>query len=265
MKTIILLLPLVMVWGTTYASNAPSTAFVLVHPAWHGAWCWQKIVPLLEAKGHKVVVFDLPGHGKDHTPPEQVTFQDFVRKVVEMANAQPESVVLVGHSSSGIIISQAAEQLGPEKVAKLVYLDAFVPKNGESLLAVVQKSFVPPPPGVEPTPSLASNVAPDGKTCTLTTEMIEKLLYHDCTAEDAAFAKTRLCPEPMITFVTPVQLSETRFGVIPKYYILCSEAKDFDKRHIPKNGPCNKVFTLPSGHMPYFSMPQRLVAVLDEI
>ncbi len=265
MKEILLLLLLSLIWGIAHSSVAQPKTFLLVHPAWHGAWCWQKVVPLLEAKGHKVVVFDLPGHGKDQTPPEQVTLQDCVRKVVGMAKAQPEAVVLVGHSSGGIVISQAAELLGPQKVAKLVYLDAFLPKNGESLIAVVQKSFIPPPPGVEPAPTLASNVSPGGKTCTLTDQMIEELLYNDCSAADIAFAKAHLGPEPMTTFITPVQLTEARFEAIPKYYILCTEAKDFDKRDIPGNGHCQKVYTLPSGHMPFFSMPERLVAILNEL
>ncbi|MBC8111784.1 MAG: alpha/beta fold hydrolase [Verrucomicrobia bacterium] len=239
--------------------------FVLVHPAWHGGWCWQKLVPLLEAKGHKVIVFDLPGHGKNQRSSEQAGFQDYVQKVVQMANSQSGAVVLLGHSSSGMIISQAAEQLGSEKVSKLVYLDAFLPKDGESLIDVVKKSFVPPPPGVEPTPLLTSNPAPDGKTCSLTEKMIEELLYTDCSKEDIAFAKAHLCPEPMTTFITPVKLTQARFGVIPKYYILCSEAKDFDKRNIPANGPCQQVYTLSSGHMPFFSVPEQLVMILHEI
>lgn len=265
MKELSLLLLLASVWGVTFGDSTTPKTFVLVHAAWHGGWCWEKVVPLLQAKGHHVIVFDLPGHGKDSTSAGSATFQSYVRKVVEMANTRKESVILVGHSSSGMVISQAAEELGPKKVAKLVYLDAFLPKNGESLLAVVQKSFIPPPAGTEPPPSLASNVSADQNTCSLTTSMIEDLLYTDCTKEDIAFAKARLCPEPMTTFVTPVQVSPKRFGLVPKYYILCTQAKDFDKRNIPQNGPCQKVYTLESGHMPFFSMPDKLVAILDQL
>lgn len=265
MKETLLFLLLPLLWGITLGAEAAPKTFVLVHPAWHGGWCWQKMVPLLEAKGHKVVVFDLPGHGKDQKTPEQATFQDYVQKVVQMVNAQSEPVVLLGHSSSGIVISQAAEQLGPQKVAKLVYLDAFLPKDGESLLDVAKKSFVPPPAGVKPPVSLASNVSPDGKTCSLTNEMVEELLYADCSREDMALAKALLCHEPMTTFITPVQVTQARFGAIPKYYILCTHAKDFDKRNVAANGPCQKTYTLPSGHMPFFSMPERLAAILHEI
>ncbi|WP_461056300.1 alpha/beta fold hydrolase [Spirosoma arcticum] len=54
--------------------------FVLVHGAWHGAWCWKKVTPLLEANGNRVLVPDLPGHGVDKTPPATVTLDDYVKK-----------------------------------------------------------------------------------------------------------------------------------------------------------------------------------------
>ncbi|HEX8326499.1 MAG TPA: alpha/beta fold hydrolase [Hymenobacter sp.] len=236
-----------------------------MHPAWHGEWCWQKVMPLLEAKGHKVVVFDLPGHGQDPRRPEQVSFQDYVQKVVQMVDAQSKPAVLLGHSRGGVVISQAAEQLCPQKVAKLVYPDAFLPQDGEPLLDVAKKSFVVPPAGVKPAPSLAFNVPPDGKTCSLPPDMVQNLLYSDCSKVDMAAAQALLCPEPMTTFVTPVRLTSARFGAIPKDYILCTQAKDFDKWKVPANRPCQKVYTLPSGHMPFYSMPKRLVAILHEL
>ena len=112
--------------------------YILVHGAWHGAWCWYKVVPLLEARGHKVVAPDLPGHGKDTTKPEQVTLADYVNKVVSVANDQNGPVILVGHSMAGVVISQAAEVLGANKISALIYLDAFLPANGESLFALVE-------------------------------------------------------------------------------------------------------------------------------
>lgn len=78
--------------------------YVLVHGAWHGAWCWQKVVPLLEARGNKVITFDLPGHGDDTTKPENVTLADYVNKLVSVTNAQKGPVILVGHSMAGVVI-----------------------------------------------------------------------------------------------------------------------------------------------------------------
>ncbi len=74
--------------------------FVLVHGAWHGAWCWNKVVPLLEAKGHSVDAIDLPGHGSDVTPIAEVTLERYAERVGRALRAEPEPAVLVGHSAA---------------------------------------------------------------------------------------------------------------------------------------------------------------------
>lgn len=121
-------------------SYAQPKTYILVHGGWHGAWCWKKVVPLLEAKGNRVLAIDLPGHGEDKTPAATVTLKDYVQKVVRVANAQTGPVILVGHSMSGVVIAQAGEVLGTGKVAKLVFLDAFMPRNGESVFALAEKA-----------------------------------------------------------------------------------------------------------------------------
>ena len=74
-----------------------------------------KVIPLLEAKGHKVAALDLPSCGNDKTVLERITLADDVKKVTDVANAQSGKMILVGHSSGGVVISQAAEILGSEK------------------------------------------------------------------------------------------------------------------------------------------------------
>lgn len=73
------------------------TTFVLIHGAWHGGWCWDKVVPLLEQAGHVAVAPDLPSHGADRTPVAEVTLDAYVARVCEILDAQPEPVVLLGH------------------------------------------------------------------------------------------------------------------------------------------------------------------------
>ena len=87
----------------------------------------------MTSKGYKVIAIDLPGHGKDTTNPATISFADYVNKVTEVAKSIEGQVILVGHSMGGTVISQAAENLGTAKVYKLVYLDAFLPKNEESV------------------------------------------------------------------------------------------------------------------------------------
>ncbi len=87
------------------------STFVLVHGAWHGGWCWQLSAPMLEQVGHRVLTLDLPGLGDDTTPVQNITLAAYSEAVARVVNAQPEPVILVGHSMGGVAITQAAELL----------------------------------------------------------------------------------------------------------------------------------------------------------
>ena len=93
--------------------------FLLVHGACTGGWVWEKVGPLLEANGHKVCAPDMPGLGKDHTPPANVTLADNVEKVSRLLDKMEEQVVLVGHSL-GAITAAAFSRLHPQRVSRLV-------------------------------------------------------------------------------------------------------------------------------------------------
>ena len=110
--------------------------YVLVHGSGHGAWCWQRIVPLLEAKGHNVAAVDLPGNGHDDTPLADVTLETYAEHVCGVLDSLDGPAVLVGHSLGGISISRAAE-LRPYKVAVLVYLTAVLIPDGATFMGTV--------------------------------------------------------------------------------------------------------------------------------
>lgn len=267
MKTRLLLLLITGFLQTI--SQAQSKTYVLVHGGWHGAWCWKKVVPLLEAKNNRVLAIDLPGHGDDKTSPANVTLNDYVQKIVSVINAQTGPVILVGHSMAGVAIAQAAEVLGKEKVAKLVFLDAFMPQNGESVFALAGKAGAQNKAAgkPEPNPSLEESLilSDDKKTSVVKPDKVGPLFYHDCLADDAAFAKAHVGLQPMACLGTPVNVTDARYGAIPKVYILCTQAKDLDKSSIAKNVPIRKMYTLASSHSPFFSMPEKLVAILAEL
>lgn len=236
--------------------GSPKT-YLLVHGASHGAWAWKKVVPLLQAQGHRVQAIDLPGHGDDQTPPEKVTLDDYVRKVVDVASAQPGPVILVGHSSGGVTIAQAAERLGVVKVEKLIFLDAFLPKNGESVFSLAAK-FLPPANTGAPDFTDSFIFDEDQTTFTLDTASVAHFLYHDCTSADISFAKANLGKQPVAPFATPVQVSDAIYGAIPKYYIICLEARNGNMSEMAKNFAVKKTATLPTGHSPFFSQPGTL-------
>ena len=107
------------------------SVFVLVHGAYHGGWCYARVVPLLEAAGHTAIAVDLPGHGDNPRPIAEVTLDAYIDHVCEIISSQPEPAVLVGHSLAGITITQVAERM-PERQAWLVYLTAMMPENGQN-------------------------------------------------------------------------------------------------------------------------------------
>lgn len=267
MKTKLLLLLILGLFQTI--SQAQSKTYILVHGGWHGAWCWKKVVPLLKTNGNRVLAIDLPGHGDDKTPPATVTLDDYVQKIVGVANAQTGPVILVGHSMGGVAIAQAAEVLGKEKVAKLVFLDAFMPKNGQSVFALAGKAGAQNKAAgkLDPNPSVEGSMtlSDDKKTSVIKPELVGQLFYHDCSADDVAFAKSHAGPQSMACLGTPVNVTDSRYGAIPKVYILCTKAKDLDKRSLAKNVPIQKMYTLESSHSPFFSMPEKLVAILAEL
>ncbi|MBR3231174.1 MAG: alpha/beta fold hydrolase, partial [Lachnospiraceae bacterium] len=106
--------------------------YVFVHGAWLSAKCWEKVLPLIEAAGHKAIAVDYPGHGKNKDIPiiEQ-SMETYTQYLVDLLSKQEEPVILVGHSMGGMSISQASSRI-PEKVKKLVYVTAFLPKSGQS-------------------------------------------------------------------------------------------------------------------------------------
>lgn len=236
------------------------TAFVLIHGAWHGAWCWRKLVPLLEDAGHMVVAPDLPGHGDDNTPPEKVDLEAYVNTVTGILDRPGQPVVLAGHSMAGFVITEAAERR-PDSIQALVYLAAFLPGKGKSLTTMEQRN---PHPAVPP--NLV--VAEDGLTATIREEKVKDLFYHDCSEEDILFARSNLCPQATGLLDTPVNTSDENFGRVPRYYIECSEDRalchEYQKIMV-ESKPGTKTFVLEASHSPFFSMPRELADILIQI
>lgn len=236
------------------------TTFVLVHGAWHGAWSWGYIKAELEKDKHTVLTPDLPSHGDDTTFVDDVTLNDYVDKVVGIIDKQDEPVILVGHSMGGIVISRVAEQR-PDKIKKLVYLTAFLPRDGESLFALEDRN---PKPTVPPSLVIAENE----KSATLQSDKIVNLFYLDCDDKDREFAIARLSAQPLAPFATPVSLTEENFGRVPRIYIECTNDQAISielQRDMYTTSPCDKVFSLDTSHSPFLSAPVELAAILNQL
>ena len=112
--------------------------YVLVHGAWHGGWCWQRVTPLLRAAGHEVLTPTLTGLGeRSHLANSAIDLNTHIQDVVNVLEYEDlRKVILVGHSYGGMVITGVSERV-PERLTHLVYLDAFVPRDGQSLLGFV--------------------------------------------------------------------------------------------------------------------------------
>jgi len=231
--------------------------FLLVHGAWHAAWCWAKLVPALEARGHRAVAIDLPGHGDNFLPLGEVTLDAYAREVVEVAEALPERPYVVGHSMGGAVISVAAE-MKPEAFQRLIYLTAVLPFDGKNLIELLD----------DPTNELMPRVtqfAADGQSISIAPDLLGEAFYADCSDADIAFARERICPQALAPFVAPIMVSADRFGRVPRDYILCTQDRAISYVHQQKMlaaVPCEQVGAVDSSHSPFFSAPEALADVL---
>jgi len=233
------------------------STYVLIHGAWHGSWCWDKVVPLLRKEGHKVEAPDLPGHGKDKTPIPEISLQAYTDRVCRILDAQSEPVILVGHSMGGVVITQTAEYR-PEKIKTLAFLTAFLLRNGEFLLQLA---------GADTEALVLSNLimAEDRSYATVRDEGIKEAFYGDCSDEDVARAKSLLVPQAAAPFATPVNTSEEKFGRVRRVYISCLRDKAITpalQEKMYKALPCEKVISMDTSHSPFFSAPEELVGHL---
>ena len=252
------LTPLDSTWGCL--GNHDMSTFVLVHGAWHGAWCWHKLTPELEALGHTVHAFDLPGHGEASSRSSRVRLKDYVAKILGVLDGIEERVVLVGHSMGGMPISAVAERC-PERIDALVYLTAFLPRSGESLFDIE---------GRNPHPTVPPSIVPadDELTATVREDKIEELFYHDCSEEDIAFARRHLTPQALAPLNASVEISEEKYGRVRRAYIRCSEDRAISlefQQHMIDLSPCQEVMTLHTSHSPFFSAPRKLAEVLSRL
>jgi len=236
------------------------STLVLIHGAWHGAWCWYKVIPLLERAGHSVIAPDLPGLGKHTTPLHLVSLESWVDSISEIVTAQAEPVVLVGHSRGGIILSCVAER-HPGHISQLVYVTAALVQDGESFRQLLTE---------DGTSLLLKNlvVAPDRGSSTVKEEALRAVFYEESPDEDVALARLLLRPEPRSPAGTPIRTTREKFGSVPRYYIECLRDKCVPRslqKRMYDALPCESVVSIDTDHSPFFSAPESLADNLCSI
>jgi pimeloyl-ACP methyl ester carboxylesterase len=241
---------------STPSGSRTSKTYVLVHGAWHGAWCWSHVATSLRQQGHQVFLPTQTGLGdRHHLMAADITLDTFVQDVVSAIEAEElRDVVLVGHSFGGLSISGAADRI-PERVRHLVYLDSLILQPGHSVLdalppearAARRKAFADAGHTI-PAPAPSYFGVPDGP--------------------DADWVRRRMTPHPSGTWDSPLRL--TRAPGLPgaTTYISCTAPalKSVAAHAEYARGQSDwKVLELPTGHDAMVTAPEALSAMLAGI
>lgn len=240
-------------------------AFVLVHGAWHGAWAWTRVRALLERNGARVYAPTFTGLGdRAHlrTPvPGLATHVEDVARVLFYEDLS--SVVLVGHSYGGMAITGAADAAS-DRLSALVYLDAAVPKNGQSM--ATQKPGVTPDEIAGARAGLSA-LAPDGAWMGVLP--LEAYGYHGLSAADAAWVTARLTPHPLESWFEPLALKNGGGADLPRTYIHCTNPP-LPQSSMPyhaallKKDPAWRYREINDGHGAMMTSPDAVAALLME-
>ena len=227
----------------------------LVHGAWHGSWCFNKLVPMLEGHGSRVYLCDLPGHYMNKADFSKITLSTYVKHVCDFIEKNIDGeVILVGHSMGGMVISQVAENL-PGKISNLVYITAFVPGRDSSLVDEEKISK-------RPTVSLKMSIDMDNFAIKLPKEDCASLFYNQCNREDVKFALSKIQDQPLLAFNSKVSLGEN-FDRVHKTYIECvNDAAILIEDQRRMNRVCHKIVTIDSDHSPFFCATEELATAL---
>lgn len=233
---------------------------VLVPGACLGAWAWSDVTPRLEAAGHTVHPLTLTGLGKQEREIDvsQVDLSAHGRDVVALLEREDlRDVVLVGHSYSGGAITAAAE-MAPERIARLVYLDADVPQDGVS-------GFAGGGPEFEAAITAAADAGGDPTRVPFFTDAELELYYseHELTAEQVAAIRARGAGHPIAGFREALSLRNPAAAALPRTYVTCLR-RSFPSP-IGDDTPGWDHATLDAGHWPMFSQPQATAELLDRI
>ena len=214
----------------------------------------------LKAAGHSAEAFDLPGLGDDHTPVSEVTLDACANRLCEVLAAGSEPAVVVGNSMGGIIATQGAARC-PERVAALVYVAAFLPKDGQSLLDLTK---LPEGAGDQ----VQANIVIEGEppVAVMPAAASRHALYGSCAEDGAAWAIARQRPQPVAPFAMPVSIPPGVLDGINRYYVLCTRDRaipaPLQRRMIAENA-CVDVIELDTDHTPHLSMTNELAEALE--
>jgi pimeloyl-ACP methyl ester carboxylesterase len=240
---------LLLAFGKLEAQNSNHTdskTYVFVHGAWGGGWEYQKIDSILTAKGNLVFRPTMTGLGERvHLATAEIDLDTHIMDIVNTILFENlQGITLIGHSYGGMVISGVAEKI-PDRINKLIYLDAFVPENGQSLFATM---------------------GPNGDSMTVphTKDGFVNYFFGPTFPSPPTDV-----PQPLKTFTSPLTINNPEAQKIPTFYVLMTVDHDMNNAgfapfsRIAKSRGW-KILTLEGGHYPMRDQPSKLIEILEQ-
>jgi pimeloyl-ACP methyl ester carboxylesterase len=231
--------------------------YVLVHGAWHGGWCWQKVSANLRAQGAEVYTPTLSGLGEHkNTLNTEINLDTHISDIVNFIVMEDlHNVVLVGHSYAGVVIAGVADRV-PERLSRLVYLDAMIVENGQSAFSV------------HPQEAQEALTKASRKDNGLSVPAFPVELFGVTNPLDAKWVSERLTPQPYKTFTQTLVLKNPYGNYLPLIYIACTNLqlpvlKAFSER-IQKDKNW-KHYSINTGHDAMITAPDELASLLTKV
>jgi pimeloyl-ACP methyl ester carboxylesterase len=231
------------------------STFVLLHGAWHGGWCWGRVRPLLRDRGHEVLTPTFTGvSDRAHLLSPAVGLGTHVEDVVRLIEAEDlREVVLVGHSYAGVVVSAVAS-LVPERLGRRVYLDAFVPRDGEAAIDLLPEHIAH---------HYRESVAGPGFGWLIPRRSLEVL---GVTArEDLDWLEPRLTPQPWLSYTEAVELGPAEAEVPGTFIEAVSWMRVFEPQAQRARERGWEVHEIETGHEVMVTAPHELADTLDRI
>jgi|SRR5471032_280295 pimeloyl-ACP methyl ester carboxylesterase len=229
---------------------------VLAHGAWSSAWAWKKMRPLLRAAGHEFFSPSYTGLGqRAHLAKPDIDLDTHVQDVVSAIEFEDlKDITLLGHSYGGMVATGVADKVG-SRIARVIYLDAFAPKDGQSLFDLV---------GAKAEGNMRAGAAKDGDGWKLPINPMPP----DTASEDVAWASPRRRPQPIKTFEQKIKLG-SKESLPPRHYIYAKKNgpgdafRQFGERAKSEAGW--KYYEIDASHNPHITCPDVLMKLLSEI